>query len=208
MARRLVEAGDLALIEGVLGELLGEADEDLFAGLGAAVAKLSDGEHEAGEGGEIVALLGCEFEQANAFCLVGTGTGHAEEPTDGRGLEAEHVVLDADGQVGVVEGGVDGEGLLGVFAGELAVFEGAVLVTVDERGPVGLHAGGDSFAVERVGVIGVALEGCVGEAVGLVDAVVETFFESRVDGGTGAGGEAVVVGEEFDIEDAEELELV
>jgi hypothetical protein len=35
----------------------------------------------------------------------------------GAGFEAEHVVLDADGEVGVVEGWVDGEGLFGVFAG-------------------------------------------------------------------------------------------
>jgi hypothetical protein len=65
----LVKAGDLTLVERVIGELLGEADEDLFAGLGAAVAELSDGQHETGEGCEVVALLGGELEQADAFGL-------------------------------------------------------------------------------------------------------------------------------------------
>jgi len=36
-----------------------------------------------------------------------------------------------------VEGGVEGEGLLGVLAGKFAEFVGAVLVTIDEGGPVG-----------------------------------------------------------------------
>ena len=66
-------------------------------------------------------------------------------------------------EVGVVEGGVEGEGLLGVLAGELAELEGPVLAAVDERGPVGLHAGGDGFDVEGVGVFGVALDGEIGE---------------------------------------------
>src|ERR1700738_3583945 len=60
-----VEAGDLALVEGVLGELPGEADEDGFALLSVAVAELSDGEHEAGEGGEVVAAFGGELEQTD-----------------------------------------------------------------------------------------------------------------------------------------------
>jgi hypothetical protein len=38
----LVEAGDLALIEGVAGEFLGETDEDGFALLDSAIAELSD----------------------------------------------------------------------------------------------------------------------------------------------------------------------
>jgi hypothetical protein len=123
------------------------------------------------------------------------------------GLEAEHVVLDADGEVGVIEGRADGKGLFGIFAGEFAELEGAVLVAIDERGPVGLHAGGDGFAVEGVGVFGVVLERGVGEMLSLGDAILEALLQGRVDGGTLAGGEAVVVGEELDVEDAEEVEL-
>ncbi len=52
-----------------------------------------------------MALLGGELEEADTFRFVGAGAGHAEDPADGRGFEAEHVVLDADGEVGVVEGG-------------------------------------------------------------------------------------------------------
>ena len=116
-ARRLMEAGDLALVEGVLGELLGEADEDGFALLGVAVTEFAYGEHEAGEGGEIVALFCSELEESDTFLLVGAGAGEAEDPADRRGFKAEHVVFNADGEVGVVEGGVDGEGLFGVLAG-------------------------------------------------------------------------------------------
>jgi hypothetical protein len=64
------------------------------------------------------------------------------------------MVFNAGGEVGVVEGGVDGEGLLGVLAGEFAEPVSTVFVAVDERGPVGLHAGGDGQAVEGVGVFG------------------------------------------------------
>ncbi len=103
--------------------------------------------------------------------------------------------------------GGDGESLFGVFAGQLAELEGAVLVAVDEGGPVGLHAGGDGFAVEGVGVGGVVLEGEVGEALGLGDAVLEALFEGGLDVGTLAGLEAVVVGEELDVEDTEAVEL-
>jgi len=55
-----------------------------------------------------VTLFGGKFEETDAFGLVGAGAGHAEDPTDGCGLETEHVILDADGEVGVVEGGVEG----------------------------------------------------------------------------------------------------
>ncbi len=175
--------------------------------LNAAVAKLTDGEHETRKRGEIVALLGGELEKADPFGLVGAGAGHAEDPADGCRLETEHVVLNADGEVGVIEGWVNGEGLFGIFAGELAEFIGAVLVAVDEGGPVGLHAGGDGLAVEGVGVFGIALEGGVGEAFGLGDAVVEALLEDWVDGWALSGFEAVVVGEELDVEDAEAIEF-
>src|SRR5882757_9033488 len=124
----LVKTGDLALVEGVFWELLRKADEDCFSLLDAAVAELPDGEHEAGEWGEVVALLGGELEEADALGLVGSGAGHAEDPADGCSLEAEHVVLDADGEVGVIEGWANGQGLFGVLAGELAEFVGSVLV--------------------------------------------------------------------------------
>src|SRR5580698_9721932 len=81
-----VEAGDLTLIEGVFGELLREADEDGFPLLDTAVTEFADGEHEAGEGGEIVALFGGEFEEADAFGLVSAGPGQAEDPADRCGL--------------------------------------------------------------------------------------------------------------------------
>src|ERR1700679_1999920 len=112
-----MKAGDLALVEGVLRELLGEIDEDLFALSGPAVAELTDGEHEAGEWGQIVSLFCGKFEEADTLGFVGAGAGHAENPTDGRWFEAEHVVLDTDGQIGVVKRRVDGEGFFGVLAG-------------------------------------------------------------------------------------------
>jgi hypothetical protein len=202
-----METGDLALVEGVLGEFLREADEDGLALLDATVAELADCEHEAGEGSEVVALFGGEPEETDAFVFVGSGAGHAEDPADGRGFEAKHVVLDADGEVGVVERGVEGEGLLGVLAGELAEFIGAVFVAVDEGGPIGLHAGGDGLAVKGVGVFGIALECGVGQVLGLSDAVVEALLEGWVDGRALTGFEAVVVCEELDVEDAEAIEF-
>src|ERR1700759_343140 len=98
-----MKAGDLTLVEGVLRKLVREADKDGFALLDAAVAEFADSEHEAGEGGGGGALLGGELEEANPFSLVGAGSGHAENPADGSRFEAEHVVLDADGEIGVVE---------------------------------------------------------------------------------------------------------
>ena len=80
-------------------------------------------------------------------------------------------------------------------------------MTVDQRGPVGLHTRGNGLTVERVGVFGIALESGVGEALGLGDAVVEALLGDWVDGRALAGDEAIVVGEEFDIEDAETVEL-
>jgi hypothetical protein len=154
-----------------------------------------------------VALFGGEFEEADALGFVGAGAGHAENPADWRRLEAEHVVLDANGEVGVVEGGIEGEGLFGVLAGELAEFVGAVLVAIDERGPVGLHAGGDRLAVVSVGVFGIALDSGVGETFGLGDAVVEALLKDWVDGWALSGFEAVVVGEELDVENAEAIEF-
>src|SRR5260370_17075558 len=64
-----VKAGDLALVEGVLGELLGEADEDGFALLDAAVAEFADGEHEAGEGGEAGSLPGRRLWEADPLAF-------------------------------------------------------------------------------------------------------------------------------------------
>jgi len=202
-----VQACDLALVEGVLGELLRESNEDGLSLLGAAVAQLPDGEHEAGEGGKIVALLGGEFEETDSLGLVRAGTSHTKDPADGRSFETEHVVLDADGEVGIVKGGVDGKGLLGVFAAELAELEGAVLLAVNERCPVGLHARGDGLAVEGIGIVGVMLQGNVGEVFGLGDAVLEALLERGIDVGTLAGGKTVIVGEELDVEDAQEVEL-
>src|ERR1700678_4497354 len=131
---RLVKTGDLTLIKGVLRELLREADEDGSALLDAAVTEFADREHKARKGSEVVALFCGELEEADALGLVGAGSGHAEKPADGSGLEAEHVVFNADGEVGIVEGGIEGESLLGIFAGEFAVFEGSVFVAIDERG--------------------------------------------------------------------------
>ena len=62
----------------------------------------------------------------------GVGRGCFGDPSDGRGLEAEHVVFDAGGEVGVVKGRVDGKGLFAVLAGEFAEFVSTVLVSVDE----------------------------------------------------------------------------
>ena len=95
------------MIEGVFGEFLGEGDENGFALLDPAVAELSDGEHEAGKRGEVVAVLGGEGDEADALGLVGAGAGHSEDPTDGSGFQAEHVVLNARGEVCVVEVRVD-----------------------------------------------------------------------------------------------------
>ena len=44
-----------------------EADEDGFALLDVAIAGFAYGEHEAGEGGEIVALFGGELEKADTL---------------------------------------------------------------------------------------------------------------------------------------------
>jgi len=65
-----------------------------------------------------------------------------------------------------------------------------------------LHAGGDCLAVEGVGVFWIALEGGVGEGLGLGDAIVEALLEDWVDGRALSGLEAVVVGEELNVEDA------
>ena len=43
--------------------------------------------------------------------------------------------------------------------------------------------------------------------LGLGDAIVEALLEGGIDGGAGAGGEAVVVGEELDVEDAEAVKF-
>ena len=91
--------------------------------------------------------------------------------------------------------------------GEFAELVSAVLVAVDEGCPVGLHAGGDCLAVVGVGVFGIALKGGLGETFGLLDAVVEALLENGVDGWAAAGFEAVVVGEELDIEHSETLEF-
>ena len=56
----LVQAGDLALVLRVLGELFGEIEEDGLALLNAAIAKLANGQHQAGERGQVVAMLGGE----------------------------------------------------------------------------------------------------------------------------------------------------
>jgi hypothetical protein len=71
-AQRSMKAGYLALVEGVLGELLGEANEDGFSLLDPSVTEFSDCQHEAGERGEVVALFGGELEQTDAFSLVGS----------------------------------------------------------------------------------------------------------------------------------------
>jgi len=101
-----VKTGDLALILRVLGEFLREFDEDFFALLDAAIAKFADGKHKAGKGCEVVAVFGGERDETDAFSLIGAGTGHAEDPAYGCGFEAEHVVFDAGGEVGVVKGGL------------------------------------------------------------------------------------------------------
>ncbi len=85
----------------------------------------------------------------------------------GAGLEAEHVVFDAAGEVGVVQGGIEGERLAGVDGGLLGEVEGGEVALVDHERVVGLHAADQGFHVEGGGVLGVALEGGVGEAVGL-----------------------------------------
>jgi hypothetical protein len=62
-----------------------EGYEHGFAFLDAAVAELADGEHEAGKGSEVVALLGGELEEADSVLgLVGASAGEAEDPGDGR----------------------------------------------------------------------------------------------------------------------------
>ncbi len=119
-----MDACKLASVEGVLGIFLRESSEDVAGLLGVVVAEGGHGEHHAGEGGEVVTLVGGEVKETDALFAAGGGSGEAEEPADRSELEAEHVVLDAAGEVGVVEGGVDGEGLLGVGAGFLAVVEG------------------------------------------------------------------------------------
>src|ERR1700733_5436201 len=206
-AQRSMKTRDLALVEGVLGELLGEANEDGFALLDASVAEFSDCQHEAGKRGEVVALFGGELEEADAFSLVGAGSSHAEDPANGSRFEAEHVVFYADGKIGVVEGGVESKSLLCEFTGEFTKFIGPVLVTVDERGPVGLHTGGDGLAVEGVRVFGVVLNSYIGQTLGLSDAVVEPLFEGWVHRRPGAGGEAAVIGEQLDVEAAKAIEL-
>jgi hypothetical protein len=80
-------------------------------------------------------------------------------------------------------------------------------VAVDEGGPVGLHAGGDGFAVVGVGVVGIVLESDVGKMLGLGDAIVEALLEGGVDGWAFTGFEAAVVGEELDVKDAEAVEF-
>ena len=76
----------MALVEGVLGELFGEGYENGLALLDMAVAELADGEHEAGKGSEVMALLGGDLEEADALGLVGAGTGEAEDPAMGAAL--------------------------------------------------------------------------------------------------------------------------
>src|ERR1700735_1055119 len=83
----LVKARDLALVEGILRKFLREADENGLALLGATVAQLADGEHEAGERSEIVSLFRGELEKADAFAFAGACACHAEDPADGRGLQ-------------------------------------------------------------------------------------------------------------------------
>ena len=71
-----------------------------------------------------MALLGGEFEEADALGLVCAGAREAEDPADGSRFHAEHVVLNALGEVCVVEVRVDDQDLFAIFAGELAELVG------------------------------------------------------------------------------------
>jgi len=171
------------------------------------VFELADGQHEAGEGGEVVAFFGDEAHLADAFFLAGGVAAEKEEEAQDAGFEREHVVLDADGYAGVVEGGIGGEGALGEGAGLLGEFERGEVFFVDHGGVVGVHAGDDGAGVESAGVIGILAESDGGEGFGLGYALFEGAADGFVGGRALAAGEAVFVGEELDVEDAEAVEL-
>src|ERR1700731_4943438 len=119
----LMNAGELALIQTVVGILLLERDENCPRLLRMAIPDGGDGQHHAREGSQIVALCGGEPQQADALLLIRLRSGHVQNPAQRRGLEAEHIILDAAGQVGVVHGGLERERLAGVAAGLLGEVE-------------------------------------------------------------------------------------
>ena len=202
-----MDASEFARVESVLGILLRELCEKAASLIGMIVAEGGDGKHHAGEGCEVM-TLGCgEAEETDALLAVGGRAGHAEDPADRRGFEAEHVVLDARGEIGVEAGGVNDEDALGEGAGFLTIVKGRDVALVDHEGVVGAHAGDEGFDVEGGGVVGVALEGLVGEGAGFGGLVVEVL----ADGGVGCEALAVVeaglVSEELDVNDVEAIEL-
>lgn len=202
-----MKSGQFALVESVLGKLFRKSDEDVFGLLRAIVPQGGDGEHHAGEGREIVALGGGEAKQPDAFFPVCVGAGEVENPADGRRFEAEHVVFDPGGEVGVVERGVDGKGLPGIGAGLLAEVQGGDIALVDHEGIVGLHTADDGLDVESVGVFGIALKSCVGEPLGLRGAVIERLANVRVGSEALPVVETALVGKELDVDDVETVEL-
>src|SRR5580698_7937246 len=111
---------NLALVQGILGKFLRKTYQNRLPFLDAAVAKLPNGKHEASEWGKIVSLFSGELQQPHTLALAGTCACHAKNPANGRGLKAEHIVLDAHRQIRVVEGGIEGESLFGILAGHLA----------------------------------------------------------------------------------------
>jgi hypothetical protein len=205
---RLMNEGQLAVVEGISWELLLEIDEDGAGLLGTVFAEGGDGEHHASEGCKVVALGGGEMKESDAFVAASGGSGEVEKPAEGSPLEAKHIVFNTAGEVGVVEGGVGRKGSFGPGAGIFAVVEGGEVAFVDHERVIGAHAGDEGFDVEGTGVVGIALQGGVCEVASLVEAVLKGLADCGVRGETGAAIELVLICEELDVYDMETFELI
>ncbi len=76
------------------------------------VAQGGHGQQQPGEGRQVVSFVGGETQPLHTLFFVGLRAGHAQHPAHGRRAAAQQVILHADGEVGVVTGGIDQQQLL------------------------------------------------------------------------------------------------
>lgn len=155
-----------------------------------------------------MALICREMEEADAFITACASTGEVEDPANGSPLEAEHVVFDSGGEISVVEGGIGGEGLFGPCAGFFAVAECAEVFFVDHEGVIRAHAADKGFDIQSTGVLAISFESVICDGSSLIQPVFEGLTRCLVRTEARAVIEAVLIGEELDVDDVESLELV
>src|SRR5208282_2862030 len=152
----LVEPRQLAAKKSVVREVPLQPQQQLASTRQFFLADIGDGQQDAREGSEQLALCcGC-LQFGDAAGLIARNAPEAQEPAHGSGHRSNDVTAYAASQMSVVAARIGGEQLLGPARRLLGVMQRRQIAFFDERGEVRAQAGSKRHRQQRVAVASVA----------------------------------------------------